>query len=252
MVIDERDVREGRHTTATAPDPMRETVARIFDSTGEAYDEIVDRATAGEDLRWKLRMLELLDAPRRVLDLACGTGILTGLLLDRFPDCRVVGVDVTEEYLAVARRRAAERADGRVELLLGRAEDVPWGDWRFDAVVSCYLPKYADRPRLVAALALALEPGGALLLHDFTLPSSPTVRKVWERRWTGLREEAARRLPGAVSMMELTPRVVAREPWVDDLLALLPAAGFEEVDVERHSMGTAAIVTARRARGPRG
>lgn len=250
MVKTERDEREGRQT-ATAPDPMRETVARIFDSTGEAYDEIVDRATAGEDFRWKCRMLELLPSPRRVLDLACGTGILTGLLLERFPACRVVGVDVTEEYLAVSRRRAAERADGRVELLFGRAEDAPWGDRTFDAVVSCYLPKYADRPRLVRVLARALAPGGTLLLHDFTLPSSPSVRQVWEKRWAGLRDEAARHLPGAVAMMELAPRVVAEEPWVDDLLALLPPAGFEDVAVERLSMGTAAIVKARRAAGPR-
>ncbi len=250
MVKTEREEKEGLQT-ATEPDPMRETVARIFDSTGEAYDGIVDRATAGEDFRWKCRMLELLPPPRRVLDLACGTGILTGLILERFPACRVVGVDVTEEYLAVSRRRASERADGRVELLLGRAEDAPWGDRTFDAAVSCYLPKYADRPRLVAALGRALEPGGTLLLHDFTLPSSPAVRQVWERRWAGLRDEAARHLPGAVAMMELAPRVVAEEPWVDDLLALLPVAGFEEVGVERLSMGTAAIVKARRASGPR-
>lgn len=241
----------GRQAVA-APDPMRETVARIFDSTGEAYDEIVDRATAGEDFRWKCRMLELLPSPRRVLDLACGTGILTRLLLERFPACRVVGVDVTEEYLAVSRRRAAARADGRVELLLGRAEDAPWGARTFDAVVSCYLPKYADRPRLVAALAGALEPGGTLLLHDFTLPSSAPVRQVWEKRWAGLRDEAARHLPGAVAMMELAPRVVADEPWVDDLLDLLPRQGFEEVGVERLSMGTAAIVKARRAPAARG
>jgi demethylmenaquinone methyltransferase/2-methoxy-6-polyprenyl-1,4-benzoquinol methylase len=245
MVKTERDERESRRV-ATVPDPMLETVARIFDSTGEAYDEIVDRATAGEDFRWKSRMLDLLPAPRRVLDLACGTGILTRLLLERFPDCRVVGVDVTEEYLAVSRRRAAERADGRVELILGRAEEAPWGNRTFDAVVSCYLPKYADRPRLVEVLARTLEPGGTLLLHDFTLPSSPSVRQVWEKRWAGLREEAARQLPGSVAMMELAPRVVAEEPWADDLLCLLPRAGFEEVGLERLSMGTAAIVKARR------
>jgi demethylmenaquinone methyltransferase/2-methoxy-6-polyprenyl-1,4-benzoquinol methylase len=250
MVKTERGEREGPWT-ATAPDPMHDTVARIFDSTGEAYDEIVDRATAGEDLRWKSRMLDLLPSPLRVLDLACGTGILTGLLLERFPACRVVGVDVTEEYLAVSRRRASERADGRVELLSGRAEEAPWGDRTFDAVVSCYLPKHADRPRLAKVLAAALEPGGTLLLHDFTLPSSHSVRRIWEKRWAALRDEAACRLPAAVAMMELAPRVVAEEPWVDELLVLLPAAGFEEVGVERLSMGTAAILRARRAAGSR-
>ena len=62
--------------------------------TGTHYDEIVDVTTAGRDRLWKEELLGLLDQPRRVLDLACGTGILTFMLRDRFPDAEVVGVDV--------------------------------------------------------------------------------------------------------------------------------------------------------------
>jgi SAM-dependent methyltransferase len=91
-----------------------EQVARIrsiFGGTASVYDEIVDAATRGEDRYWKERMLEKLGQPRRVLDLACGTGILVFMIRDRLPATRVVGLDISEEYLERARARAHGRRD---------------------------------------------------------------------------------------------------------------------------------------------
>ena len=42
----------------------------------------------------------------RILDQACGTGILTLKIARRFPQARIIGVDLTDEYLRVARRKA--------------------------------------------------------------------------------------------------------------------------------------------------
>jgi demethylmenaquinone methyltransferase/2-methoxy-6-polyprenyl-1,4-benzoquinol methylase len=65
---------------------------------------MVTLATLGIDRRWKRRIVELLPPqPSAVLDLACGTGISTLAVADRYPYCRVVGVELREEYLERAR-----------------------------------------------------------------------------------------------------------------------------------------------------
>src|SRR4029450_10047608 len=87
-------------------------VERFFSGTGNSYDAMVHWATLGFDARWKRRMLAHIpvgDGP--VLDLACGTGISTLSIARRFPRRLVVGVELREEYLRLARDKAARDPD---------------------------------------------------------------------------------------------------------------------------------------------
>ena len=132
-------------------------VELFFSGTGPSYDAMVHYATLGIDRRWKRQIVaQVPSASRRILDLASGTGILTRALAERFPSADVVGVELREEYLAVARDKPLPN----VSFHLGRAEDYS-SDTPFDCVVSSYLAKYADLPRLAAAAASWLTPGAA-------------------------------------------------------------------------------------------
>lgn len=222
-------------------------VSAIFDGTARSYDEIVAAATRGADRQWKEALLAHLDAPGRVLDLACGTGILCFMIRDRFPETEVVGVDVSAAHLDAALERARLRRDDRVRFVLGPAESVaPAG--QFDAVTSCYLPKYADLPRLVSRIAGSLNPGGLVVMQDFTYPEHPVVRKAWERHFNRLQALARTEWPEAIRMFDLLPNVIRTSAWVKELAMLLVAHGFEGVQVERLTWGTAALVLGRRPR----
>jgi len=165
-------------------------VAHFFPGTGRSYDRVVAWTTLGLDAHWKRRLLDLVPPSRAILDLACGTGIVTFALLDRFSAARVVGVDVTEDYMAVARAKHRARG-GDVVWLLGDAVAVPVAEWGpFDAIVSSYLPKYVDPDRLLDNVLPALRPGGVLLLHDFTRPAALLPRLVW-RAWYAVLERVA-------------------------------------------------------------
>ena len=97
-------------------------VHRFFSGTGSSYDFMVNVATFGIDRRWKRRILSLLpENPARILDLACGTGILTVAIARRYPQCRVVGVELRDEYLQHAREKVQRLGLRNVELVLSRA-----------------------------------------------------------------------------------------------------------------------------------
>src|SRR5262249_45354816 len=119
-------------------------VEQFSQGTAPSYDFIVHASTLGADARWKRRIVEAIPPhAERILDLASGTGILTFAIAERFPNARIVGVELRDEYLQVARRRARERGLERVEFVLGRAEDYASAE-PFDAIVSSYLAKYAE------------------------------------------------------------------------------------------------------------
>lgn len=95
----------------------------------------------------------------RVLDVACGTGVLACAALDRTgPRGRVVGLDLNADMLSVARRKSTA-----IEWRDGRAESLPFPDGSFDAVVSQFgLMFFEDRPTALREMMRVLRPGGRM------------------------------------------------------------------------------------------
>ncbi len=112
-------------------------------------------------------MLEMIGeaAGLDVLDAACGTGRYA-LLLAEAGAC-VSGVDVSEQMLAHARRKAAERGLD-LDLRLGQLDNLPFGNESFDLVLCalalCHVP---DLGPVAREFARVLRPGGRLLISDF-------------------------------------------------------------------------------------
>ena len=79
-------------------------VPKFFDETGTTYDGVVSYGTLGKDKYWKRKILEQISDGDSFLDLACGTGILTREIAEKFPSAKIVGIDITQSYLDVANR----------------------------------------------------------------------------------------------------------------------------------------------------
>lgn len=119
---------------------------------------------------------------RRVLDLGCGAGTLTELILEAFPQCQVIGVDVDASMLALARPRL-EKFGRRVELLHEDLRDKSWlggAGSGFDAVVSATALHWLSPENLAALyeqLARVIAPGGIFLNADHVGSDWPAIQK---------------------------------------------------------------------------
>jgi demethylmenaquinone methyltransferase/2-methoxy-6-polyprenyl-1,4-benzoquinol methylase len=233
---------------ATVPPSTTESrlalVERFFSGTGDSYDFIVHATTLGADARWKRRIVDAIPAhATRILDLASGTGILTFAIAERFPQARVVGVELRDEYLQMARKRARERGLERVEFVLGRAEDYQ-AESGFDAIVSSYLAKYADLPVLSRNARQMLAPGGLVVMHDFTYPSTPRTERYWRLQFAVIRPLMGTLFPSWRQAFDGLPDLIRQTRWVPQLVEGLRAHGFDPV-VEELSAHGATMVTAR-------
>jgi trans-aconitate methyltransferase len=105
----------------------------------------------------------VLAGDETVLDVGCGTGRLTALLLDRLPRGRAVGIDLSTGMLATARRELPAGSSGRVAFVHADASALPIVG-AADAIFSTATFHWVlDHERLFRSLARALRPGGRLV-----------------------------------------------------------------------------------------
>jgi demethylmenaquinone methyltransferase/2-methoxy-6-polyprenyl-1,4-benzoquinol methylase len=119
-------------------------------------------------------------SPGNVLDVASGTAGVALQLASR-TSADVVGVDLTEGMLARGRQNVAEAGlSGRIQLVAGRAEQLPFPDDAFDALTFTYLLRYVDDPQAtLSELARVVKPGGAVASLEFLAPPSRFWRLWW-------------------------------------------------------------------------
>ncbi|MBN2581983.1 MAG: class I SAM-dependent methyltransferase [Planctomycetes bacterium] len=156
----------------------------------DRFDRMQDRYLVARDERFEtvVRMIHALwPQPERVLDLGCGSGSLSLAILEAFPECRLVGVDLDESMLALAGPRLA-RFDERVRLLRADLRDPAWlaslGE-SFDAVVSSTALHWlspANLAALYACLPGYMAPGGVFLNADHVGSVSASVQECWQER----------------------------------------------------------------------
>jgi demethylmenaquinone methyltransferase/2-methoxy-6-polyprenyl-1,4-benzoquinol methylase len=222
------------------------TVHRFFSGTGRTYDAMVHYATFGIDGRWKRRMVGLLPPnPERVLDLACGTGISTVAIARRFPHCHVIGVELREEYLEIARQKVQTLGLRNIEFILSRAEDYRSTEL-FDCVTASYLAKYADLQCLVPIIKELLTGVGILVIHDFTYPPKPSLVWLWRLYFWILQRVGSRLFPAWREIYYGLPKLIQDTRWVPELIQALNAHGFKDIQVEYLTAYGSAIVMARK------
>jgi len=108
----------------------------------------------------KLANFTGIKAGQRVLDVACGTGVVAVTCALR--GAKVTGLDLTPELIEVARENASI-AGVEVDFHLGDAEQLPFPDATFDAVLSQFGHMFAPRPEVaVAEMLRVLKPGGTI------------------------------------------------------------------------------------------
>ncbi|MEO7294576.1 MAG: arsenite methyltransferase [Candidatus Limnocylindria bacterium] len=119
----------------------------------------------------------------RVLDLGSGGGIDVLLSARRVgPTGRALGLDMTDEMLALAQRNAAEAGVTNVEFLKGQIEAIPLPAASIDVVISnCVINLAADKPAVFREIARVLRPGGRIGITDIVASDSLTPEQRAER-----------------------------------------------------------------------
>ena len=164
-------------------DPISRTFAQdLFDGVAHSYDTWAQVLTFFQYLPWRRFLVsQMALRPRNlVLDVCTGTAGVA-LEIARHHNGQIVGLDVSHSMLEAGLGAVEERSlDGRVQLIQGRAEHLPFPDETFDTVVFTYLLRYVQEPDVtIRELSRVLKPGGELLSLEFGIPENSWIKALW-------------------------------------------------------------------------
>jgi SAM-dependent methyltransferase len=167
-----------------------------------------------------------------VLDLGSGAGADVLISARRVgPTGKAIGLDMTDEMLALARANAAEAGVENVEFVKGYLEDMPLADGTLDVVISnCVINLSGDKPQVIGEAARVLRPGGRFAVSDVIAdPDMDEQTRADMAAWTGC-------VAGALTEAELR--------------AALRDAGLKDIEIREthrvHEHASAAIIRARK------
>ena len=143
-------------------------MAYNFDTIAANYDHMNRLMTLSLDRLWRRRAVRGLHG--NVLDVACGTGDMVLELLKR--GCTVTGVDISNEMLAIAGKKAPQAA-----YIIADAEHLPFEDITFDAVTCAFgVRNFVHLERGFSEMLRVLKPGGTMVILELATPDSKFVR----------------------------------------------------------------------------
>lgn len=237
----------------TQTDPNR-FARELFRGLPRRYDALAELLSFGQNGRWRRAMTDQIvpSSPDRVLDVAAGTAGVSIQLAQRTP-AHVVGIDLTEAMLRQGMRRVANvPVAQRVDLVGGRAEQLPFADNTFDGLTFTYLLRYvADPATTLQELVRVLRPGAPIASLEFLLPRNPFWH-FWWWLYTRLVLPVAGSLAGR-DWFEvgrfLGPSISThyRRYPVDWTIAAWRAAGITDVGVREMSLGGGLVMWGKKA-----
>ena len=225
---------------------QKQYVRSLFDSIAYRYDLLNHLLSGGIDLYWRRTAVEFLRpvAPKRILDVATGTGDLAIAALRLDPDT-VVGVDIAEEMLKRGRAKIRQRGlDHRITLETGDAEHLHAETGSYDATMVAFgVRNFENLERGLQEMHRILRAGGMISVLEFSRPRHAPFRQIYYFYFLKILPFIGKAVSGNTDAYTYLPESVLRFPEEEEFAAILRRVGFSNVAHRRLTFGIASVYT---------
>jgi demethylmenaquinone methyltransferase / 2-methoxy-6-polyprenyl-1,4-benzoquinol methylase len=223
--------------SAQAADRDPAAIRSMFGQVARRYDLANHLLSGGLDFWWRHRAAEIVRQwqPRRVLDLATGSGDLALTIARRLPEAKITGADFSPEMLAIARKK------GLTNTVLADAIKLPFAEASFDVVTVAFgLRNMAGWGAALAEIARVLTPGGHVLVLDFSLP-----RGGWRPLYRAYLHHCLPWLAGIITgqkaAYDYLGASIEKFPSGQEMCGLMEVSGFRNAEAQPLSCGIVTI-----------
>ncbi|MDD5779746.1 MAG: bifunctional demethylmenaquinone methyltransferase/2-methoxy-6-polyprenyl-1,4-benzoquinol methylase UbiE [Bacteroidales bacterium] len=223
-------------------------VEHMFDRIAHSYDLLNHCLSLGIDKRWRRAAINSLRpyAPKKMLDVATGTGDFALLAARTLGPESLLGVDISEGMLEVGRKKILQA--GLADVVSFRREDcmaLSLPDGEYDALTVAYgIRNFQDLDRGLSEMYRVLRPGGRLVIIELTAPRRFPMRQLFWLYSHVLMPLVGRLVSRDSKAYSYLPATMEAFPQGEVMREILQKAGFREVEFRRFTFGLSTLYTA--------
>ncbi|MBM3185293.1 MAG: bifunctional demethylmenaquinone methyltransferase/2-methoxy-6-polyprenyl-1,4-benzoquinol methylase UbiE [Bacteroidetes bacterium] len=160
----------------------KEEVAEMFNNIAVKYDFLNHFLSLGIDHIWRYKAINELKEikPKRILDLATGTGDFAIAALRLKPE-QIIGMDISAGMLEVGKTKMLKKKYNHIiDMRLGDSENLPFEDNYFDALtVGFGVRNYENLEKGLSEMLRVVRPGGKLVILEFSKPKKFPIKQAF-------------------------------------------------------------------------
>ena len=162
----------------------KQQVESMFNAIAFRYDFLNRFLSAGIDVRWRKKAIrQLLPLhPKKILDVATGTGDFAITSYKILKPEKITGIDISEQMLELGRHKVAKLdLIDQIDLLKGDSEAIFFNNNSFDAVTVAFgVRNFENLEQGLSEIYRVLKPGGKLIVLEFSKPSLPIIKSLYK------------------------------------------------------------------------
>ena len=227
----------------------KQQVEEMFDGIAARYDLMNRLFSAGIDMKWRKKTINLLKKldPKTILDMATGTADMAILACRLLNPEKITGLDLSAEMLEAGRKKIEKEGFvNKIELLKGDGEAISFPDNSFDAVMVAFgVRNFENLENGLREMLRVLKPGGKLVILEFSKPNRG-FKNLYNLYMGIVAPEVARWFRQNKDAYRYLNRSTNAFPDREDFTAILNSVGFSNTECKPLSFGICCIYSGRK------
>lgn len=227
----------------------KEQVRQMFNSIAGKYDFLNHFLSVGIDQLWRRKLVKMLNKenPKKILDLATGTGDLAIALIKCNPT-EIIGADISENMLLAGNEKIKrKKLDNLIKLELGDSENLKYSNDYFDAITVAFgVRNYEDLDKGLYEMHRVTKKGGTVWILEFSKPTVFPVKQLYNFYFKFILPTIGRFISKDKNAYTYLPESVGIFPDGENFLSHLRKAGYVENKQLKLSFGIASIYYGRK------
>lgn len=222
-------------------------VEHMFDNISDNYDGLNRVISLGRDVAWRKKVIRWVDEtkPQSILDIATGTGDLAIQFAENTNAKKIVGLDLSEGMLKVARKKAVKKDVAHIDFIKGDSEALPFEDQSFDAItVSFGIRNFENLEKGLSEIHRVLKTGGIFVILETSVPTKFPFKQGYYLYTKNILPLVGRLFSKDKVAYKYLSESASVFPFGDALNNILEQIGFKEVKNKPQTFGVATIYTA--------
>lgn len=230
----------------------KEQVEKMFDTISGNYDDLNRLISFGTDLKWRKKVLKHIinHQPESILDIATGTGDLAIKFAEKTKASKIVGLDLSEGMLSVARKKVNDtELENKVKFIKGDSEALPFDENSFNAItVSFGIRNFDNLEKGLSEIFRVLKPNGALIILETSVPTKFPFKQGYQFHSKIILPIVGKLFSKDKVAYSYLSKSASVFPFGDRLNNILQNIGFINVENKPQTFGVATIYTATKLR----